>query len=158
MAEELFSHLLIFQGLSEPQLELLRPLFTVHQEKADRVLFEQGEAAEYLYIVVEGEMNIRYKPEDGPAIIVARVRPNGVIGWSAALGSLIYTSAVVCATDCILLRVRGQDLRSLYEQHPDTGKIFLDRLALAVSERMTNTHSHVVTLLQFGLGVGAGSR
>jgi CRP-like cAMP-binding protein len=151
MSEELFDRLPLFQGLSAAQKKILRPLFLLCQEDADVVIFEQGSPAENLYLLVEGEINIGYKPEDGPAIVVGHIHPNGVVGWSAALSSPTYTSAAICITDCTLLRIRGRDLRSLCEQHPDTGRILLDRLAAVVAERRQFARPQVMALLEAGL-------
>lgn len=154
MPEDLFDQLLLFQDLSPAQREILRPLFTPYARLAGELIFEQGDPAEYLYVLVHGEVTVRFKPEDGPALIVARVRPEGVAGWSAALGSTHYTSGAVCATDCIMLRVSGDDLRALCEQHPDTGALVLERLAIVIAERLRNTYDHVITLLEYGLRNG----
>jgi CRP-like cAMP-binding protein len=97
------NELLLFNGLTPAQLGQLLPLLSSQFECAGSVLFEQGDQAEFLYLVVEGEVSVRYKPEDGPQISVARVRPQGIVGWSAALGNPVYTSSAICSTDCQLM-------------------------------------------------------
>jgi CRP-like cAMP-binding protein len=94
---------------------------------------------------------VNFKPDDGPNIVVARVQPGSIVGWSAALGSRRYTSSAMCTLDTQLLRVRGDDLRRLCLQHPDTGTVFLDRLATVIAERLHSTHDLVLSLLQLGL-------
>jgi len=153
MHDDLFEGLALFKDFSTRQRAVLRPLFRPRHEPTGTVIFEQGDPAEYLYIVVEGEINIRYKPEDGPAIIVARVRPEGVVGWSAALGSPAYTSAAICTAECQMLRVRSQDLRQLCEDDPETATLLLERLAEVIAERLRNTHHHVMALLEQGLRI-----
>ncbi|MBN1145943.1 MAG: cyclic nucleotide-binding domain-containing protein [Anaerolineales bacterium] len=148
-----FDGLSLFEGFTAAQRALLRPLFISSHEPTGTVLFEQGDPAEFLYIITEGEINIRYKPEDGPMINVARVRPEGVVGWSAALGSPTYTSAAVCMADCQMLRVRSQDLRHLCERNPETAALLLERLAALIAERLRNTHNHVIALLEQGLQI-----
>jgi len=148
-----FEQVVIFQDLSPSQIALVRPLFQPSYEPAGSEIFEQGDLAEFLYILVDGEVNIRYKPEDGPVLNVTRVHPGGVVGWSAALGNPVYTSSATCLTDCQMLRVRGQDLRQLCEQHPETGSLILERLAAVIAERLRNTHQQVMALLEQGLRV-----
>ena len=82
---------------------------------------------------------------------MARVSEQGVVGWSAALGSPTYTSSAICASDCRLLRLRGRDLRDLYARDPETGKLVLERLATVIAERLRNTHHHVLALLERGV-------
>ena len=50
-----------------------------------------------------------------------------------------------------MLRVRGSDLRTLCQEHPDTGILILDRLATVIAQRLKNTHEQVITLLKQGL-------
>lgn len=151
MPDDIFDHLPFFQGFGPEQLSLLRPLFIPCDAYTDAQLFEQGMPADFLYLVVSGEIAIRYKPEDGPPLTVARVRPGGVVGWSAALGSRVYTSGAVCVAYTQMLRVRGNDLRELCEHYPETGILILDRLATVIAERLRNTHEQVMELLREGL-------
>ena len=148
----------LFKTLLPEQLDLVEPLFYQHEESAGTVLFEQGDKAECLYIVIEGEVAIKYKPEDGPALLVTRVRPENVVGWSAALGNPNYTSSAICSSDCTLLCVKGDDLRELCEKHPDICPIILDRLATMIAKRLQNTHSHVIELLKQGLNISVNAK
>ena len=141
----------LFQGLSPEQITQLAPLFEPLDYLADTMLFEQGDPAEYLYAIVSGEVVVHFKPDDGTAITVARVQPGSIVGWSAALGSRRYTSGATCTTPTHLLRVRGDDLRGLCLQYPETGVLVLDRLATVIAERLHSTYDLVRNLLQMGL-------
>jgi CRP-like cAMP-binding protein len=118
------------------------------------IVFEQGDPAEYLYLVVSGEVVIRFKPEDGPTIKVARVRDGGVFGWSAIIRRRKYTSTVECAVHTQLLRVSSADLQSLCEKYPETGTIILDRLVSDVAERLRSTSDEMYLLLESSLRNG----
>jgi len=120
---------------------------------AGSLLFEQGDLAEYLYIVAEGEIIIRYKPDDGPALILTRVHKEGVVGWSAVIGNPIYTSSAICATHSQLLRVRSQDLRHFAETNPRTANLLLEQLALVIAERLRHTHPQIMMMLEQGLHI-----
>ena len=146
----------LFQDFTAEQLDLLRPILIYCQEPCDTILFEQGEPADYLYLVIEGEVHILYKPYDGPELTLARIGPNGVVGWSAALGSLSYSSSAVCATDCQMMCLRGRDLHNLCAEHPETGEIVLRRLADIISERLRNTHPQVLAMLEQSLRLRVG--
>lgn len=153
MIDGLFLHLSVFQGFSPLQLEALRPLFTIFYVPVGTVLFEQGDPADCLYILADGEAAIRYKPDDGPALVIARVRAEGVIGWSAAIGNPHYTSSVVCTTDCEVLRLRSMALRQIFESDPQTGTMFLERLAALIEARLRSNHPQLMALLEQGLSI-----
>jgi CRP-like cAMP-binding protein len=154
MSSSVLDELSIFQGFTPQECDQLRPLFVMLEEAIGSIIFEQGSPAEYLYLLVEGEVHVRFKPDDAPAITVAKVRPEGVVGWSAALGSPLYTSSAICMADCKMMRVRGEDLRLLCEKTPEVGAQVLEHLAAVIAKRLRSTHNHVVALLRQGLGAG----
>ncbi len=153
MPRDIFDQHTIFQTLSPGQRDLLRPLLIPCDCHAGRRLFEQGNLANYLYLVVQGEITIYFKPEDGPEITVARVRSGGIVGWSAALGNRVYTSGAECSRYSQMLRVSGRELRDLCSRYPETGMLILEELATAIAERLRNTHGEVIALLKQGLRI-----
>jgi CRP-like cAMP-binding protein len=157
MPGDIFEQMPLFQDLSPAQMRLLKPLFIPCDYYTGSDLFDQGDPAEYLYLVIHGEVTIHYKPEDGPAITVARVRSGGVVGWSAVLGNRKYTSGAICSDYTQMLRMRGKDLRLLCEEYPDTGILILERLAWVIAERLRHTHDQVIDLLKQGMRNGLPS-
>ncbi len=147
------SDLDLFQGFDASEIEALMNLFEWNYAPEGALLFEQGERAQYIYLLINGEVMVRYKPEDGPALTVARLRQEGVVGWSAVVGSPTYTSSVVCETDCVMLKARNEALRDYLEHNPAGGARLLDRLAGMIAERMRNSHSQVMALIEQGLRV-----
>jgi CRP-like cAMP-binding protein len=151
MTGDIFPDFPIFKGLSEEQLVLLRPIFTPFDCHAGTVIFEQGELATYAYLIISGEVSIQFKPEDGQVIPIARLHEGSVVGWSAVIGRRFYTSAAICTQYSQFLRLRGADLQALCEHHPETGVLFLERLADVVAERLNCTHPQVMALLENGM-------
>lgn len=154
MSEDILKQFPLFDGFSKDQIDLLCPLFVPCDCHAGTVLFEQGEPAVYFYLVISGEVAIHFKPEDDQDIVIARIKPGGMIGWSAVIGRRSYTSAAICSEFTELLRVRGADLQTLCTQHPETGNQFVDRLAEVVAERLQSSHPQVLQLLENGLRNG----
>jgi CRP-like cAMP-binding protein len=148
---EKYTHLAFFTGLSAAEIHLLAPFFAPQTWVAGTVVFEQGDYAEYLYLVVSGELTIRYKPDDGPIMNLTRIQPGGIFGWSAAMGNPTYTSGAVCALDSEVLRIRGADLRMLCEKSPELGKVILNRLSAIIAERQQSQQSRVNSMLANGM-------
>jgi CRP-like cAMP-binding protein len=156
MFDEMFDQLAIFEGMDTSQLILLKPYFIPCECRDQAVIFAQGDRAEFLYIVIEGEVAIYFKPDDGPELVVSRIKDGGVFGWSAAFGRGTYTSGATCTQSAKMLRVRGSDLKMLRENHPETGILILERLAAVVAKRMENNvnQAQVVAFLEHGLKNG----
>lgn len=146
-----YARLSIFAGLDDNQIRQLTPFMVECQYPKDFVVFEQGQPAENLYILLSGEVLIRYKPYDGPPLKVARIDPGGVFGWSAALRHDVYTSGAITVQDSTAFCMRGSSLPIIREQYPETGQIWLERLASVIAQRLQSTHAQVLGLLTQGM-------
>lgn len=151
MLSEELTHLPLFEGLSAEQLELFAGLLDVCSLTEGTRIFEQGDAARYLYILIEGEVLIRYKPYDGDEITIARVVPGGVFGWSAALGRKAYTASTIALRNGSAYRLRAEKLQKLCDQYPETGAILIKKLTEVISQRVQVTHDQVFRILNQGM-------
>ena len=141
----------LFEGLLPEQIGQIIPIIDEVRYDRDAVVFEQGQPADCLYILAEGEVVVRYKPYDGPPLIVTRIPSGGVFGWSSVLGRDVYTSASIAATKIVAYRISSASLMSLCGRNPDLGHILLERLAGVIAERMRNTHVSVLQLFSQGM-------
>lgn len=145
----------LFNGFSEQQISQLQHLMEFCSFEADMVLFEQGSKAEYMYILTTGAVTIRYKPYDGPALNVANILPGNVFGWSAALNRLTYSSGAITIENSEAIRIRGKDLQTLCQRYPNTGALFIDRLAGVISERINNAHHEILAMLRDNIDINS---
>lgn len=142
MNQEDLAPLEFFKGLASTDVELLGRFFESSTYVAGTVIFDQGDLAEHMYIVRDGEISIRYKPDDGPIMTVTRVQPGGVFGWSAAVGNPNYTSAAICSMDSVVLSIRGQDIVDLCSRNHRIGNVLLDRISLVIADRRRQQRSY----------------
>lgn len=141
----------IFRDISEEYINILRPLFVNVTCTKGTVVIKQGDAAEFLYLIENGKVEISYKPYDGEAMTITHVDAQGLFGWSALVGSSKYTSSAIAIEDLDALRIRGTELRALCMENPEAGEEILDKLANAVSTRWTDAHAQVRSILQSGV-------
>jgi len=137
----------LFHDLSDEQLELLAPLLDVFTCPANHPIFEQNDPATYLYLLINGAVILHYKPYDGARMILTHLHSGDAFGWSAVVGSQIYTSGTLSETEVKAVRIRGSDLRKLCREHPRLGSVILDRLADAVSGRWKDSRKQVQAIL-----------
>ena len=140
-----------FNDMNQDYINLLQPLFERYSCPSGAVVIQQGQPAEYLYLIVDGKVQVTYKPYDGTPITVAHVEKDGVFGWSALVGSRTYTSSVTAIEDLDTFRIHGNDLRKLCVEHPEAGKEILERIASVVSSRWKNSHEQVKSILVNGM-------
>ncbi len=140
---ENYRYLSFFHDFTPDELNLLEPLFKTCAFKEGEVIFEQDEPAGTFYLLLSGSVAIRFKPYDGPEITITHLNGSGAFGWSALVGSEVYTSGAVSETDCQTICISGADLRELCLSRPGIGQSILDRLAQMVSTRWTNAQEQV---------------
>lgn len=132
-------------------MDLLEPLFERVNFQSGEKVIEQGRPATFLYFVVTGSAEISYKPYDGERITITHVTEGGLFGWSSLVGSPIYTSSATAIEDIDVMRIRGADLRKLCADNPEAGRVILDKLASAVSNRWQDAHEQVRKIIEDGL-------
>ena len=151
MFEQYLDQMEVFKGLSGNQLGQIKPWMETCHFSSGIVIFKQGQTATSLFILLEGEVFVEYKPYDGPPLTVANILPGGVFGWSAALGRKNYTSAAIAHLNSSAYTLTRHNLHQICIQDPETGGILIDRLASVIAERLRNTHSEILSLLFEGL-------
>src|SRR5664279_1044976 len=125
MFRQELSQVPIFLGLDEMQLDFLDPYVELCHFGKGQMIFEQGQAATFMYILRQGEVIIQYKPYDAPLLTVTRIESGGVFGWSAALGRVEYTSAAIAVVDSEAYQLCGEGLSRICAQYPETGVVIL---------------------------------
>jgi CRP-like cAMP-binding protein len=141
----------IFTESGEDQMDLLKPLFEELSFRAGTLIFQQGESAIFLYLVINGKVDVSFKPYDGMPITVSHVGKGGLFGWSAVVGSDKYTSSATAIEAGKAFRVRGSELRRFCIEHPEAGKVILEHLADGASSRWKDAHKQVKSILFQGL-------
>jgi len=145
------NRVVIFEGLNEDMIGLLTPMFEVFSCQPGTVIFQQGDQAEFLYVVIDGKVDMSFKPYDGIPMTISHVDKGGLFGWSAVVGSDTYTSTAVAIEDLEAYRIHGSDLRKFCREHPEAGKDILERLADGVSSRWKDAHKQVQSILIQGM-------
>jgi CRP/FNR family transcriptional regulator, cyclic AMP receptor protein len=140
-----------FSDMNQEYLNLLQPLVEKYSCPSGVTVIEQGQPADYLYLILEGKVQVTYKPYDGTSITVTHVEKDGVFGWSAVVGSRTYTSSVTAIEDLATYRIHGDELRKLCVDHPEAGREILERIANVVSSRWSNSHEQVKSILVNGM-------
>lgn len=142
----------LFKGVDENILEMLEPLFEPYSCTAEMAIFEQGDPAHYLYLILDGTVEMVYKPYDGPPITITNQVEGSIIGWSAVIGNSTYTSGAICKNDTHAIRMSKRDLHKLCAKEPEAGRIILDLLAESVSSRWLDARSQIQNLLNNTVG------
>lgn len=112
-------------------------------------LFHEGERADALYIILNGQMNIRIRmgQRDIAPPNLTTLTEGDVLGWSALVRPFVYTMGAIAHEDTVLARINGVHMCELMEQNPEMGFLLMRRLTQVLGERLTNLRTRFVSLI-----------
>ena len=106
-----------FVQLNEGERQRLVREFDLVSLTPGQMLFRQREQADTFYIVLEGRMTLT-REKNRRVVNETTLQKGDPIGEEAFVHTETYRATAVAANDVILLRIRGDRLRSLIDQHP----------------------------------------
>ncbi len=98
-------------------------------------IFLKGSAADYLYILEKGTVELLLKEKDQRLFVLSE--PGEVFGWSSIVEKGVYTSTATCKTDTVVQRISKQDIESIFDQYPKAAVKFYQRLGSIFSKRIS---------------------
>ena len=129
----------IFQGLNHQQLAEIVNICQEAEFAPETKLFEQGEDAAYLWIVKEGQVDLRFDVAGSTSSeenTISSIPEAGAFGWSSFTSPNKYRLSGYCAAKpCKLIKVDREALRQLFEQDPDMGYAVISNVATVVGTR-----------------------
>jgi signal transduction histidine kinase/CRP-like cAMP-binding protein len=134
----------VFEGLSEEELDEIVPLCRREHAEAGKVLFEEGDPADRLFLVLYGEVALELGVELWPGapkrkMRVETLKEGGLFGWSALIPPHRRTLAARSLCEVELLTIPGEEVRSLLEKDPKLGYKLLERISQLVASRLKET-------------------
>ncbi|UCC86636.1 MAG: cyclic nucleotide-binding domain-containing protein [Anaerolineales bacterium] len=138
---EILSQARLFDGLTEEQLATIADLCEEVTCQEGEVLFWEGDQAEWLYILLEGEITIYVQLSSRPERVTVSVikQPYQTFAWSGVVAPYRYTASALCETECRLIALDGQAFMKMLEQEPVTGFVVIRRIAEVIASRLRNT-------------------
>jgi len=125
-----------FADISE---ESLKQLAMIAEEKAipaNTVVFNEGDPAEYLSVILQGEVNIQYRLGTGELRTVDTLVAGDLLGWSALIEPYRYTAIATTTKPTQLARLEGAKLRKLCEEDPLLGYKLTTQIAKLLAHRL----------------------
>lgn len=145
----------VFEGLTDDELERIANLCREEVYEAGVTIFEEGKAADYLYLVEEGEvvleMELELQPYASPKQTIIEVATKGeVFGWSALVEPHILTLSAKCTERAKVIVIKGSDLLDLFDSEPRIGHSVMGRVTQIVASRLKDTRQKLTDFLRGG--------
>ncbi len=139
----------IFAALSAEQAAVIARMAAEKQCAAGQVLFQVGDKAQDVFLLLSGEVAIQARLASQPdhATIAILNQPGQVVGWSGLLAPTHYTAQAVCQTNTTLLAISGAGLMAAMERDSQMGFVIMRHLAEVISSRLRNIQQVVMKTL-----------
>ena len=123
-----------FQVMPNGMLEKIAAAARRVTYSAGQLIYERGERADDLYVIVSGEVEHILGPGAGATNLLRNLEAGEVFGWAALLKSQPYRLAKATATrDTECLAISTQTLLGILESEPETGNVVMSRFATMIT-------------------------
>lgn len=129
----------LLQGLPEEEASRVLALASPLAVPSGGVLFELGAAADHLYVVVRGQidltlpMRVRDREQD---VLLEEKQPGETLGWSGLIPPHRFTLKAKAAMESELLAFPRAALLAHFEANPAVGKAVTQNVAAVIGHRL----------------------
>lgn len=151
---ELIKQSRIFEGLEEDELQEIMKICQITEFHKGEKVFEIGESAEHLFIVKEGEVELRFKViyQNISTSVCLERKPRGEpLGWSALTEPYKYTLSAIAVTEAELLQMGHKELKGLCEKNNHLGYVLMSNIAKLIARRFILTQEKLIQEIQNAL-------
>ncbi|MBX3274354.1 MAG: cyclic nucleotide-binding domain-containing protein [Sandaracinaceae bacterium] len=135
---DLIGDILLFAGLTPPMRAKLAAIAAVEPLPAGATIFEEGDPAGDLYVVLDGRITLSVRIPGEPERSILSLREGELLGWSALLGrKRVATARVVLPSQ--VLRLRRSELLELCEMDHDIGYVIMRQAFEEMADRLLAT-------------------
>lgn len=127
-----------FQMVSDALLRRIAALGRQERYERGAVLYDQGDKAGDIYIVISGSVEHALEPGINARRPVQVLGAGDVFGWAALLEKYPHRLAKAVVMDvAVIVRINGDELLRLLEADPDAGDVVMSRFATMITRDYT---------------------
>jgi len=128
-----------FMELPADQIDKLASISRLYQLSAGEVLFQEFDKSDYMYFLLEGEVELNIQVPSCGQIAIYDAQPLDVIGWDQLTPVIRQRFGSARAKQSsLLIAMNAEALRKLCDEDHEIGLVVYRRLANVVASRMLN--------------------
>lgn len=161
----------IFKGLNKDQLNSVKKGGREKQYLYGDRLFEEGENADRIWLVIDGQVDLRFDLPGRPTSeenTIFSITTFQTLGWSSFVPPYKYALSAYSATkSCKILQINKDHLLECFEKDPRMGLIFMTNVAEITSGHLEQLQKSAtvsplakvkITVHMSTCGIAAGAR
>jgi CRP-like cAMP-binding protein len=147
IGERLSSHD-VFKLLHPEQVDAISEAVEEVSFKAGDTVYRQGEKADYLYAVLEGQVALRLPREGGVSIHIEELTEGALFGSCVCFSLEEYALMAQCTEDAKLLKIHAQTLKEVMDQDLTMGYAIQSHISQVYFKRYLETMKKLQAIVQ----------
>ena len=135
------------QGMEEACVARMAPYFALSTFRKGEALFREGEAGDFMGLIVSGKMGVRKRTEFSDRQVVLATNTRGsIIGEFSLFDRRARSATVEAVEDTTVLILDRASLDAFLRSEPRVGVHFLERIIRVLAVRLRNSAERVTSL------------
>jgi len=137
----------LFKGMGDDRIEAIQSCCETGEFKRGERIFRPGEDARFLYILMEGLVELRKEAQNQDnaqnAEVISRVSAGDVFGWSALVEPHRFTAGAMCLEKTSILVIDGPKIYELCQGDSHFCAVVMANLAYLISTRLRHARQQI---------------
>lgn len=131
---EALSEIVIFQDLSDQEMEEMDRSTTMSTCEPGRVFYGPDEAGEVLFLLKKGRVQLYRLSPEGKKLVVAVLEKGAIFGEMSLVGQGMHNTFAEAVDECTLCVMSRMDVERIVEEKPQVALRFLESMAIRLRE------------------------
>ena len=136
ISPEMLRRYTYFAGLGEDGLKQIAMIAEEKSMPANSRIFNEGDPASHMLIIVKGEVNIEFLLGNGELRVVDTMTEGDLLGWSAVIEPYKMTASGTTVKNTELIRIDAVKLRQLCEKDAQLVYRLITQIAKLLAHRL----------------------
>ena len=166
ISKDMLKNFDFFSNMDKEKLAEISKLSETHEYNSGDIIFNQGEKAENIYGLLDGEVelravfnyktitkNIQYEESVHTkeeiierSVKVATIEPNRVFLWSAFVKPHIATSTAICSKNSRAFVLPAYKVKKIFDKDPAFGYMFMVKVSEVICRRLDHRTDKLVEI------------
>lgn len=134
----------LFAGLPEDILSALAARCTPIELHAGELLFKQGDTADSLYRLEEGQLHMIRHHDDDETFILKTMSPYELVGELSMLAEEKRAVSAMAVSDCVIVILRNSDIMDVAADHPVLSMHLLQKVSKRLAKLHLDVHEYAI--------------
>ena len=133
----------MFENLNIKDLKLISEYMNIIDVRAGDILFSEGDIGDYVCFLVDGQLEVIKKAENGKEVVLCKLRYSSSIGEMALIDEFVRSASVRAYTKATLVILTRASFNRILGTHPFIGIQILKGISRLLSLNLRKTSSRL---------------